>query len=169
MALYVLRHSARVVNLEHLPSPALPAGALDHPEDLIRDLAPRMRSHDQVQRSEAAAEFDLAAREGKALVEAGMVKGARPPAPDQRDPRPLTESLPGAWTGSGGGVVFQPDGSAVMTRLGHEIPGRWSVDGQGRLHVGMGGRDQPVDAWIVGDTLTITQDGEGFSYQRAAG
>ncbi len=98
-----------------------------------------------------------------------MVTGVTPPAPDQRDPRPLAQSLPGSWSGSSGSVVFRPDGTAAMTQLGREIQGRWSVDGQGRLHVGMDGRDQPVDAWIVGDTLTITQDGTGFSYQRAAG
>ncbi len=168
VALYLLPHSGRVVNLERLPGPELPAGALDHPSDLVRELVPQMRSHDQVERAEARAEIEQVAEVAKARVEESHVKDATPPPADQRDPRPLTESLPGAWAGSAGGVVFMANGTAVMTQFGRDIRGQWSVDGQGRLHVGMGGRDEPVDAWIVGDTLTITQDGEGFSYQRAA-
>ena len=169
VALYVLRHSGRVVNLERLPDPALPAGALDQPVDLIHTLAPSLRSHDQVARSEARAEFEQLAGAEKARIEANMVRGATAPPPDQRDPRPLSASLPGTWAGAGAKAVFGTDGSAVMTWFGREMAGRWSVDAHGRLHLGLAGRDQAVDAWIADDTLTVTMDGTGFSFQRAPG
>ncbi len=169
VALYVLRHSGRVVNLERLPDPALPAGALDQPADLIHTLAPSLRSHDQVVRAEARAEFEQLAGAEKARIEASMVRGAVAPPPDQRDPHPLAASLPGTWSGAGAKAVFRADGTAVMTWFGNEVPARWSVDPHGQLHLGLNGRDQPVEAWIAGDTLTVTMDGTGFSFQRAPG
>lgn len=169
VALYVLRHSGRVVNLERLPGPALPAGALDSPVDLLRTLAPSLRSHDQVARSEARAEFEQLAGAEKARIEASTVRDAVAPPPDQRDPRPLSASLPGTWAGAGAKAVFGTDGSAVMTWFGREMAGRWSVDAHGQLHLGLAGRDQAVDAWIADDTLTVTMNGTGFSFQRAPG
>ncbi len=169
VALYVLRHSGRVVNLERLPDPALQAGALDRPADLIHTLAPSLRSHDQVVRAEARAELEQLAGAEKARLEASMVKGAVAPPPDQRDARPLTASLPGTWAGAGAKAIFRTDGTAAMTWFGREMDGRWSVDPQGKLHLGLGGRDQAVDAWIADDTLTVTMDGTGFSFQRAPG
>ncbi|MHB8959423.1 MAG: hypothetical protein ACYDAN_07330 [Candidatus Limnocylindrales bacterium] len=169
LALFVLRHSGRVVNFERLPDPALPAGALDHPVDLIHTLAPIMRSHDQVVRAEARAEFEQLAGAEKARVEANMVRGAVAPPPDQRDQRPLAASLPGTWAGAGAKAEFRTDGTAVMTWFGREMAGRWSVDPRGQLHLGLGGRDQAVEAWIADDTLTVTMDGTGFSFQRSPG
>ncbi|HEY5628757.1 MAG TPA: hypothetical protein VIR16_04530 [Candidatus Limnocylindrales bacterium] len=168
VALYVLRHSGRVVNLERLPEPALPAGALDRPMDLVHAVAPNLGSHDQVARAEARAALAELAGAEKARVEASAVRGAVPP-PNQRDSRPLSDSLPGTWAGAGAKAVFRTDGTAVMTWFGREVDGRWSVDPHGQLHLGLAGRDQPVDAWIAGDTLTVTMEGNGFSFQRVSG
>jgi hypothetical protein len=66
-------------------------------------------------------------------------------------------------------TTFLPDGTVVMTLPGgrhHE--GRWSIGEDGRLHSNSTGRDTATDAWVAGDTLTISENGQGMSYRRTA-
>jgi hypothetical protein len=46
--------------------------------------------------------------------------------------------------------------------------GSWSVDSNGRLVADVAGPAEPVDAWIVGDRLTVAMAGKGLAFQRGS-
>jgi hypothetical protein len=61
-----------------------------------------------------------------------------------------------------------PDGTLVAGLPGHQRQGRWSIGSDGRLHSDSTGPDRGSDAWVAGDVLTISENGEGMSYRRTA-
>jgi len=162
--LYVLPRSHVIVNLERMPDRPLPAGALASPDEAVRAAIASMRSQDPTRAAEARAELDSLR---KAMTpEPPSV--ATPPAADQRDPRPLAEAILGTWQMGPLTISFLPDGTTVATVPGgRQIHGRWSIGPDGRLHTNTG-RDQAFDAWVAGDLLTISENGQAMAYRRAA-
>jgi len=153
---YFLRHSRRIVNLERLPDRPL---ALDAPvATLARSLLDEARSGRRGPINEIRA--------------AVAVFQQQPAAPSQgdRDPRPLGEAILGTWSSGFMTVTFSPDGTVKATMLGGlERRGHWSVDGRGRLRADVTGTEGAAEAWVVGDELTISIEGEGLTLRREPG
>lgn len=157
MRLYVLPHSHRVVNFERLPDPPVPEGGLSA-RSVMGALASELTGFHQAQGLQT-----MAAMAGFAH---SLEASATPPAPGQRDPRPLAEAILGSWSWAAVHVTFSGDGSASMTMPGgRSVSGRWSVSGD-RLEVTGAGQDITGDAWVVGDTLTVVQDGQAMALRR---
>ena len=163
--LYVLPRSHVILNLERMPDKPLPAGATTSPTETIAAALTAVRSHDPVQAAEARAELDSI----KNAMQAERSRAAAPPPIDQRDPRPLAEAIIGTWQTGPMSISFLPDGTIVV-RLpgGRERRERWSVGADGRLHASGDGRDTATDAWVAGDALTISENGQGMVYRRTA-
>ena len=160
--LYYLPRSRKVVNFERLPDRPLPAGALDDPRAVLAQVAGALRSHDGTQRAEAMATMEAMKHE--------VAARATPPPADQRDARPLAEAIVGAWRGPVMDVTFAADGAASARMAnGMSMAGRWSVDGDGKLHLDGMGQDVATEAWIAGDALTVLMDGHPMPFRRAAG
>jgi hypothetical protein len=161
MRLYVLPDSHKVVNFERLPDAPLPEGVLDSPAQAISAVAEGLRSHDQAARLQAMATME-------AMKEATLAPAAPPPA-DQRDPRPLAEAIVGTWHLGPMSWTFAADGTATGTMPnGRSQQGRWSIDGDGKLRMTGLGAEQDAEAWVAGDTLTVSLGGRAMSFQRAA-
>ncbi len=165
---FYLPQSKHVINMERLPDRALPAGAVESPLAIVQQSLAGMRSHDHVQAAEAVATLEALGNAEKALL---GPKPATPPAPDQRDPRPLAEAILGTWQLGPMKVRFAGDGTAsVLLPMGGTRDGHWSVDAGGRLHLdALNGKDQATEAWVVGDSLTVSIDGQGMTAHRIAG
>jgi hypothetical protein len=161
MRLFVLPDSHEVVNFERLPDAPLPEGALDAPGQAISAIAADLRSHDQATRLQARATME-------AMKDATIAPATPPPA-DQRDPRPLAEAIVGTWHLGPMAWTFAPDGTATGAMpSGHTEQGRWSVDGDGKLRMtGLGG-EQDAEAWVAGDTLTVSLGSRAMHLQRSA-
>jgi hypothetical protein len=165
VALYVLPRSGVILNLERLPDRPLPAGATASPAAAVGAAITSILSRDPTRAAEARAEL---AAIGSA-VKAEHVGAATPPPAGERDPRPLAEAILGTWQTGPISMAFMPDGTMVATLPGgRRRDGRWSIGSDGRLHANASGRDEVNDAWVAGDTLTISQDGQGMAYRRAA-
>ncbi len=161
MRLYVLPDSHKVVNFERLPDAPLPEGALDSPGQAVSAIAADLRSHDQATRLQAMATME-------AMKDATLAPAAPPPA-DQRDPRPLAEAIVGTWHLGPMAWTFAADGTATGTMPnGRSQQGRWSIDGDGKLRMTGLGAEQDAQAWVAGDTLTVSLGGRAMSFQRAA-
>ena len=160
---YYLPRSKTVVNLEHLADRALPAGAAGSPAAIAQEALASFGSHDLNQRAEAMAQ--MAAM--KSSIEAGSKAAAVQPPAGALDPRPLAEAIVGTWQTGPIGVTFLADGT-MTTQLpgGHSQAGHWSVNADGELHAQFAGRDQAGKAWVAGDTLTLSEDGQGRQFQR---
>jgi hypothetical protein len=162
--LYMLPRSHKVVNLERLPDPPLPQGALDSPAQMLGMFATALRSHN-------AEQINVARAQGAALehaFEARMAASAVPPPAATRDPRPLAEAILGSWQSPFVSMTFTPDGNVVATLSGgRQERGRWSVGADGKLHSNATGKDEAADAWVAGDTLTISDEGHGLNFHRA--
>ncbi len=163
--LYYLPRSRRVVNLERLPDPPLPPDAMTAPLETMKSVFGSLKSHDPEARHEAMAEM---AQLGAAF-RAQVGRDVTPPPADQRDPRPLAEAIVGTWSSAFVTITFGADGSLEFRGPGgRSQTGRWSVDADGRLHEDGIGGGQAGDAWVAGDTLTLSADGEGIRLQRAS-
>jgi hypothetical protein len=163
--LYVLPRSHVILNLERMPDRPLPAGATTSPTETIAAAISAVRSHDPVQAAEARAELDAM----KNAMEAERSRAGTPPSVDQRDPRPLAEAILGTWQTGPMSLSFLPDGTMVTTMpRGREERGRWSIGADGRLNASRTGRDSATDAWVAGDALTISENGQGMVYRRTA-
>ena len=162
---YYLPHSKRVANFERLPDRPLPPGALDSPAAAVKAMLGGLHGHDAVSRAEAMAQLQALGGAMRARVEGD----ATPPAPDQRDPRPLAQAIVGRWSNGTVTVEFIADGTATGTTFGglhHD--GHWSVDSSGRLVADVTGSSEAVDAWVVGDSLTIAEQGVAIKLSRAS-
>ncbi|HTJ23876.1 MAG TPA: hypothetical protein VL383_15840 [Gemmatimonadaceae bacterium] len=166
--LYFLPRSRKIVNLEVLPNPAFENGVT--PQDIARAATPQgmmqsfgaaIHSHSRRETNEARANL---ASVGDALQ--SMFAQPAPPAPGARDPRPLDEAIVGTWSNGLVTVAFLADGSVTADMLGRRERGRWSVDASGRLRAGVMGQEQAAEAWIAGDRLTISADGQGLTFAR---
>jgi hypothetical protein len=66
-------------------------------------------------------------------------------------------------------MAFLPDRTMVMTLPGgRQLRGLWSIGPDGRLHMSTEGRDRATDAWVAGGMLTMSENGQGTAYRRAA-
>lgn len=166
--LYFLPHSRKIVNLEVLPNPAFENGVT--PADLARQATPQA-----VSRTLGAAMLSRSRRESNearaslaALGDAmqSIFAAPAPPAPGARDPRPLDEAIVGTWSNGFMTVAFLADGSVTADMLGRQQRGRWAVDPSGRLRADVMGQHQAAEAWIAGDRLTISADGQGLTFTR---
>ncbi len=163
--LYVLPRSHVILNLERMPDRPLPVGATISPTETIAAAITAARSHDPAQAAEARAELEAI----KNAMQAERSRAGTPPPADQRDPRPLAEAILGTWQTGPMSLSFLPDGTMVATLPGgHQQRGRWSIGSDGRLHASGTGQDRATDAWVAGDVLTISENGQGMAYQRAA-
>jgi hypothetical protein len=161
---YYLPKSHHVVNLERLADRPLPEGALASPIDMVKTLAPALLSRDRTERAEAGA--TLAAL-GSTLT-AAWTRTVTPPPMGQRDPRPLAEAIVGRWCSGPVSIEFSRDGSLAATLPGGAARhGHWRVDASGRLHADALGEEQVGDAWVVGNELTLSADGEALTLTRA--
>lgn len=160
---YYLPLSRRIVNLERVADRQFPGGV--SPEDLIRSVGAAVGADRRRQMNELRA--DVAGL--KQFAESAFAPTPLP-APSERDPRPLGESILGSWSNGLMTVTFASDGS-VTARLvnGFERNGRWSVDASGRLHADVTGQEQAAAAWVTGDRLVIDAGGAGISFTRARG
>jgi hypothetical protein len=165
--LYFLPRSHKVVNLERLPDKAMPAGALQSPgapAQILSSFVAAMRSHDQSRINEMRAEMNVMEN----AVNADRVRAAVPPPTAARDPRPLAEAILGSWQSALVSMTFMPDGTMVATLPGgNQRQGRWSIGPDGKLHSNAMGADQAAEAWVAGDTLTISDAGTGLALHRA--
>ena len=163
---YYMPRSRRVVNFERLPDPVVPDVTTVTPQQLMHGLAASFLNHDENARAEARAQMAAMGHQ----FQAQLAQAAVPPPPEQRDPRPLAQAILGSWSSRFMTVTFAPDGTATTaTPAGKQQSGRWSVDDQGRLHAGMGGQDTVGEAWVVGNTLTVSTGAMGLTFERQGG
>jgi hypothetical protein len=166
VALYILPRSHVILNLERMPDRPLPAGATTSPAAAIGAAIAASMSGDPARAAEARAELSAIGN----AIHAEASAAATPPPLSQRDPRPLAQAILGTWQTGPISTTFMPDGTVVMTLPGgRQHQGRWSIGSDGRLHSNSAGRDTATDAWVAGDTLTISENGQGMTYRRAAG
>lgn len=166
--IYYLPQSHRLVNLERLADRPLPPDALTDPRRAMKDLGQALKGSlfgNPVKEAEARAEL---AAIGDAL-NAQIAASAVAPPLETRDQRPLAEAIVGTWRNPMMSVEFSADGSVLATMPGGMTrTGRWSVDPSGRLVSDVTGTEEPADAWVVGDQLTLAMAGRGLSLQRQA-
>jgi hypothetical protein len=165
--LYLTPRTHIVVNLERLPDQVVPDIATVTPTAILGQLGSAIFSRDQQTRNEKRAEMEAMGNSLKAQM--SIAKGATPPPPGEVDPRPLAQAILGKWQMGPMSMNFMPDGTMVATFMGgQQRQGRWSVGADGKLHSDTNGRPGAADAWIAGDTLTISQQGEATAFQRMA-
>ncbi|MGH9411447.1 MAG: hypothetical protein ACRD1V_18590 [Vicinamibacterales bacterium] len=151
---YFLPRSRRVVNLERLPDPPLPAGP-DAARQIVASLIGALHSHDPVALAEARAR-------GAALADA--VHG--PPIGPGATAHLTADALYGSWANPLMTVTFGRDGAATLVTTAAQRTGHWTVDAQGRLLTDATGVLEPVDAWLDGDRLWISIEGKTVMFTR---
>ncbi len=165
---YVTSRSHEVVNFERLPDKVVPDVAGVTPAAILGQLGSAFLSHDPQTRNETRAEMEAMARSLKAQMSVTDTPATPPPAAD-RDPRPLAQAILGTWQMGPMSMTFMPDGTMVATFMGgKQRQGHWSIGPDGKLHADATGSGGAADAWVAGDTLTVTHDGESAAFHRAA-
>jgi len=161
--LYYLPKSRHVVNLERLPDPPVPELTATNVQSVLRSEAAGAHAHDENATAEARAQIAAMGSQFKAQAQQAAV----PPPPDQRDTRPLAEAIIGSWSSPFISVAFAADGTVTSTMPnGRQMAGKWSIDAQGHLHAGIAGNDNVGEAWVAGNTLTVSEGGMGLSFER---
>jgi hypothetical protein len=166
--LYVTPRTHKVVNFEQLPDKVVPDMSAVTPAAMLGQLGKAIFSRDQETRNETRAEMEAMAHSIQAQM-AVTNAPATPPAAADRDPRPLAQAILGTWQMGPMAVTFMPDGTMVATTMGTmKRQGHWSVGADGKLHgdVAGSGSSGAVDAWIAGDTLTISQKDGAATFHR---
>ena len=148
---FYLPRSRKIVNIEHLPDPAVPANL--NARTMFTSMKEAMLSGDQVRRNEARAELGAIGHAFEAMVDS--TPAASTPTPD---PRPLAEAIVGTWSSPVVTVTFTADGGVTVRVFGTERRGRWSVDGHGRLQSDIMGQMGTADARVHGNQLTVALD-----------
>jgi len=163
---FYLPRSKRVVNFERLPDPVVPDLSPTSMQDLAKEYGSGMLRHDENARAEARAQLAAMGHQ----LQSRMAQAAVPPPAEQRDPRPLAQAIIGTWSNPFMTLTFASDGTATTTTSrGQQQSGRWSVDDQGHLHAGLNGQDMAGEAWVVGNTLTVSTGGMGMAFERQGG
>lgn len=160
---YYLPRTRRLVNLDRLPNPPLPAGP-DEAREMFSRMAHAFVTRDPITFAEAGAR-------AAGLLDAARESIVEPPvAPSGRVAVVLVrEALVGRWTHPLVTVTLAEDGTATVTTiLGATQSGRWSVDG-GRLLTDATGTMETTDAVLDGDRLTIQFEGRRLTLTRAVG
>ena len=166
--LYIAERSHRVVNFERLPDKVVPDVASVTPLSMLGQVGKAIFSPDQETRNETRAEMEAMGRSMEAQMNVTKTAATPPPA-GARDPRPLAQAILGKWQMGPMAVNFMPDGTVVATFLGgRQKQGHWSVGPDGKLRSDAMGSAGAADAWIAGDTLTISQESGAAAFHRAA-
>ena len=152
---YFLPRSRKIVNLELLPQTA-PVR-----EATVESLAETLRASMQWTHRREANEARAELANIRDAFTASTTNAAIPPAPQQRDPRPLGEAIVGAWSNVMMKVIFSADGTVSATLVGTQRKGHWSIDQAGRLRTDITGFEGSADAWVAGNELTIALEGNG--------
>jgi hypothetical protein len=167
LRLYVTPRSHKVVNFERLPDRAVPDPATLTPASMLGQFGTAFGSHDQQTRNEARAEMEATGRALEAQMGVSETP-ATPPAAGEGDPRPLAQAILGTWKMGPMSVTFMADGTMVATFMGGaQRQGHWSVGADGKLTADAAGSGAAADAWVAGDTLTISQKGGSAAFHRA--
>jgi hypothetical protein len=162
--LYYLPASHHVVNLERLPDPPQPELTPASAQAMGQSMLNSLRSHDESTIAEGRAQAAAMGSQFRAQAQQAAV----PPPPEQRDARPLAEAIIGSWTSPFISVTFAADGTVTSTLPnGRQMAGQWSIDAQGHLHAAIAGHDNVGEAWVVSNTLTVSEGGMGLSFQRS--
>jgi hypothetical protein len=158
--LYYLPRSKHVVNFERIEGG--PVADISTPGDAAREIRAVM-SFDRVKRNEARAGIQALTEQ----MEAGVEKNAHPPADSDRDAGTLVDKIVGTWHSMMMTVTFRADGTVEATLMGGmRRTGHWAIGADGRLHSDVMGQDGAADAWMDGDTLVISLDGNGIRLER---
>src|SRR4249919_1488254 len=146
---YYLPRTRRLVNLERLPNPPLPAGP-DEARGMFGQMARAFASGNPVAFAEARANAAGLLDAAQELIRepsnaaSGRVAGGL-----------VREALVGRWTHPLVTVKLAEDGTATVTTIvGSTEAGHWSVDGHGRLLTDVTGTMAPTDAVLDGGSLT---------------
>ncbi len=154
---YYLPLSRKIVNLELLQNTS---AAPDLTPKGIMDALRTSLTGDRREANEARAGI---AKLGESLK--APFEGSAPP-PDARDPRPLAEAILGTWKNPLVSVTFSEGGVATVRMFTGEKTGHWSVDATGRLRGAFMGREETIEAWVAGDTLTVVAQGRTLTFTR---
>ena len=159
---YYLPRTKKLVNLERLPNPPLPAGP-DEARSMFGRMARAFASGDPVAFAEARAD-------AAGLLDAGQ-ESTREPS-DAASGRVagglVREALVGRWTHPLVTVILADNGTATVTTIaGSTQAGHWAVDGHGRLLTNVTGTMEPTDAVLDGGRLTIQLEGQRLTFTRA--
>jgi hypothetical protein len=157
---YYLPLSKMIVNIERRPN-ASPAPEMTR-DGILHALGATL-SGNRREANEARAGI---AGVSEALTSA-FDGSSQPPSADTRDPRPLDQAILGTWTSPLIRVTFSEGGLATVHMFGGDKNVRWSVDADGKLRAAIMGREQAVDAWVAGNTLTVVADGRTVTFSRA--
>ena len=160
---YYLPRTRRLVNLERLPNPPLPAGP-DEARGMFGRMARAFATGDPVAFAEARANAAGLLDAAQELIRepsnaaSGRVAGGL-----------VREALVGRWTHPLVTVILAEDGTATVTTIaGSTEAGHWSVDGHGRLLTNVTGTMEPTDAVLDGGRLTIQLEGRRLTFTRGA-
>jgi hypothetical protein len=160
---YYLPRTRKLVNLERLPNPPVPAGP-DEARGMFGRIARAVLTGDPAAiadaRANAAGLLDAAQ---DVMREPSHAAGGRVAAGLVR------EALVGRWTHPLASLMLADDGTATVTTMaGSTQSGHWSVDGHGRLLTDVTGSMAPMDAVLDGGRLTIQLEGRGLTFTRPA-
>jgi len=161
---YYLPRTRKLVNLERLPNPPLPAGP-DEARGMFGRMARAFATGDPVAFADARAN-------AAGLLDAGqeLLRESSNPASGRAAGGLVREALVGTWTHPLVTVILAETGAATVTTvLGSTQAGHWSVDGLGRLLTDVTGTMEPTDAVLEGGRLTIQLEGRRLTFTRAAG
>jgi len=161
---YYLSRTRKLVNLERLPNPPLPADPAQA-RDMFGRMARAIVTGDRDGFAEARADA------------AGLIDAAQASIAAASDrPREhlggsvVRDALVGKWTHPLVTLTFAADGTATVTTiLGATKEGHWSVDGHGRLVTDATGAMAPTDAALEGGRLTIQLESQRLTFTRAPG
>ena len=160
---YYLPRTRKLVNLERLPNPPVPAGP-DEARGMFGRMARAFATGDPVAFAEARANAAGLLDAAQELIRepsnaaSGRVAGGL-----------VREALIGRWTHPVVTVRLAEDGTATITTMaGSTEAGHWSVDGHGRLLTDVTGTMEPTDAVLDGGRLTIQLEGRRLTFTRAA-
>jgi hypothetical protein len=160
---YFLPRSRRVVNLEQLADPPVPAGP-GAAQEVFQHYAHALLSGDRTARAEASAQVAAL----KHVIE-GSTPGASTGGKDlPRSSGLRAEDLYGTWTNPVMTVTFLKNGVATLTTTfgGTSREGHWSIDASGRLLADASGSLEPLDASLNGNKLTIVIEGQRLAFTR---
>jgi hypothetical protein len=159
--LYFLPLSRKVVNLERLADAPLPASGVSV-QDVMQSVGASLKAGNRRERNEARAELAGFSN----AVKAAFAPPSEAAPSGSRDPRPLAQAILGTWSNGFVTVTFHSDGRASTNTMGREKPGRWSVDAQGRLHADVADRQIVAEAWVAGDELVVSTEGQVLTLRR---
>ena len=159
---YYLPRTRRLVNLERLPNPPLPAGP-DEARGMFGRMARAFATGDPVAFAEARAN-------AAGLLDAAqeLIREPSNAASERVAGGLVREALVGRWTHPLFTVMLAEDGTATVTTIaGPSEAGHWSVDGHGRLLTDVTGTMEPTDAVLEAGRLTIQLEGQRLTFARA--